>query len=146
MLHSHILIPTDGSELAERAIEQGLALARLWGARVTLLRVVQPLQQARGESLSWHSALQAYERAAQAQITQWLAQEAGRISSTGLSCDAVTVISARPHDAIVNLAHTQGCDLIVIASHGRSGLPAMLLGSVVSAVLRHTRLSVLVCR
>ncbi|AUL48417.1 universal stress protein [Bordetella trematum] len=145
-MYSHILIPTDGSELAERAVERGLGLARKLGARVTLIRVVQPLQPPAGESVQLRATLQEYERAEHTQIEQWMSEAAERAKDSGLACEAVTAVSVLPHEAIVKAAVERGCDLIVIASHGRSGLSALLLGSVTQKVLTHSELPVLVYR
>ena len=64
----------------------------------------------------------------------------------GVTCDAVQVKDAQPYQAIIATATDLGCDLIVMASHGRSGLSAVVLGSVTNKVLTHTKIPVLVCR
>lgn len=145
-MYKHILIPTDGSDLAERAVEQGLALARKLGARVTLIRVIQPLRAPAGESVQLRGTLEEYEREERRQAEQWLAQAAARAANSGVPCEAVTAVNVQPYDAIVATAREKACDLIAIASHGRSGLSAMLLGSVTQKVLAHSDLPVLVYR
>ena len=145
-MYKHILIPTDGSDLAERAVEQGLALARKLGARVTLIRVIQPLRAPAGESVQLRGTLEEYEREERRQAEQWLAQAGGRPPAWGVACEAVSAVNVQPYDAIVATAREKACDLIAIASHGRSGLSAMLLGSVTQKVLAHSDLPVLVYR
>lgn len=145
-MYKHILIPTDGSDLAERAVDQGLALARQLGAKVTLIRVIQPLHAPSGESVALRGTLQEYEREERAQAERWMAQAVHRAADSGVSCEPITAVNVQPYDAIVAAAREKGCDLIAIASHGRSGLSAMLLGSVTQKVLAHSDLPVLVYR
>ncbi|OZI77535.1 universal stress protein [Bordetella genomosp. 12] len=145
-MYKHILIPTDGSELAERAVAQGLALARKLEARVTLIQVIQPVRASAGESVQLRGTLEEYEREERGQVDQWLAQAATRAADAGVPCEAVTAVNVQPYEAIVAAANERGCDLIAIASHGRSGLSAMLLGSVTQKVLAHSDLPVLVYR
>ncbi|AHV94779.1 universal stress protein [Bordetella holmesii] len=145
-MYKHILIPTDGSDLAERAVKQGLALARKLDARVTLIQVIQPVRASAGESVQLRGTLEEYEREERVQAEQWLAKAAVRAADAGVPCEAVTAINVQPYEAIVATARDKGCDLIAIASHGRSGLSAMLLGSVTQKVLAHSDLPVLVYR
>jgi nucleotide-binding universal stress UspA family protein len=145
-MYHHILISTDGSELAERAVIHGLSLAKSVGAKVTVIIVeevfnLQPLAEARAlEHLSLY-AEQIKKFAASA-----LNRAANAAKQAGVSCDTLQVGDAPPYQAIIATATDRGCDLIVMASHGRSGLSALLLGSVTNKVLTYTKTPVLVCQ
>jgi nucleotide-binding universal stress UspA family protein len=147
-MYQHILIPTDGSEIAEHAVTNGLSLAKSLGAKVSVIIVEEPFdwlsvsetkaQQALGE-LAKH-AQQIKTHAASVLIgVAHAAQQAG------LSCDTIQVENEQPYRAIIAAAKDKGCDLIVMSSHGRSGLSGVLLGSVTNKVLTHTKTPVLVC-
>ncbi|UVO28350.1 universal stress protein [Bradyrhizobium arachidis] len=127
-MYRHILIPTDGSKLAERGVVHGLALAKFVGAKVSAIYVVEPLLAVTGDFAS------VLDRVANA------AKEAG------VSCGTIQVENVLPHEAIVAAAKDKGCDLIVMSSHGHSGLSAIVLGSVTNKVLAHTKTPVLVCQ
>jgi nucleotide-binding universal stress UspA family protein len=145
-MYHHILISTDGSELAERAVIHGLSLAKSVGAKVTVIIVeevfnLQPLAEAEAlEHLSLY-AEQIKKFAASA-----LNRAANAAKQAGVSCDTLQVGNAPPYQAIIATATDRGCDLIVMASHGRSGLSALLLGSVTNKVLTYTKTPVLVCQ
>jgi nucleotide-binding universal stress UspA family protein len=145
-MYRHILIPTDGSELAGHAVTNGLSLAQLLGAKVTAI-VVEESYPSYG-----FADLGAFEELAnlKAQIQKHAASVLDRVAKAakeaGVSCDLVQVTDAQPHQAIISTAADRGCDLIVMASHGRSGLSAMVLGSVTNKVLAHTKTPVLVCQ
>jgi nucleotide-binding universal stress UspA family protein len=127
-MYRHILIPTDGSALAERGVAHGLALAKSVGAKVSVINVVEPLFAVTGDFAS------VLDRAANA------AKEAG------VSCETIQVENRQPHQAIIETAEDKGCDLIVMSSHGFSGLPMLLIGSVTNKVLTYAKTPVTVCR
>ena len=127
-MYRHILIPTDGSELAERGVAHGLALAKSLGAKVSVINVVEPLFAVTGDFAS------VLDRVANA------AKEAG------VSCETIQVENVQPHQAIIATAESKGCDLIVMSSHGLSGLSMLLIGSVTNKVLTYAKTPVLVCR
>ena len=127
-MYRHILIPTDGSELAERGVAHGLALAKFLGAKVSAINVVEPLFAVTGDFAS------VLDRVANA------AKEAG------VSCETIQVENVPPHEAIIATAEEKGCDLIVMSSHGLSGLSVLLIGSVTNKVLTHAKTPVLVCQ
>ena len=120
-MYRHILISTDGSELAGRGVAHGLALAKSLGAKVSAINVVEPLFAVTGDFAS------VLDRVANA------AKEAG------VSCETIQVENVPPHEAIIATAEEKGCDLIVMSSHGRSGLSALLIGSVTNKVLTHAK-------
>ena len=127
-MYRHILIPTDGSELAERGVAHGLALAKSVGAKVFVINVVEPLFAVTGDFAS------VLDRVANA------AREAG------VSCETIQVENVPPHEAIIATAADKGCNLIVMSSHGFSGLSMLLIGSVTNKVLTYAKTPVLVCR
>jgi nucleotide-binding universal stress UspA family protein len=129
-MYKHILIPTDGSELAERAVTHGLSLAKFVGAKVTVIIVAEAFAKYTEQIKEYNSS--ALDRVANA------------AKQAGVPCETIQVHDAQPYEAIVATATDRGCDLIVMASHGRSGLSAVVLGSVTNKVLTHTKIPVLV--
>jgi nucleotide-binding universal stress UspA family protein len=142
-MYRHILIPTDGSELAERGVEQGLALAKSLGARVSVIFVLEPFSELTGRFLE---AVASYAALRKEQATSVLERTANAASKVGVSCETIEVENGQPHQAIIAAAADKGCDLIVMSSHGRSGLSALLIGSVTTKVLAHAKTPVLVCQ
>jgi nucleotide-binding universal stress UspA family protein len=148
-MYQHILIPTDGSELAGRAVTNGLSLAKSLGAKVTVIIVEEPfnwlgvsetkVQREAFEELAKHTA---QIKTHAASVLDGVADAA---KQAGVPCDTVQVDNIQPYKAIIDTAADRGCDLIVMASHGRSGLSAIVLGSVTNKVLTHTKTPVLVC-
>ena len=148
-MYRHILIPTDGSEVAERAVTNGLSLAKSVGAKVTVIIVEDPEPIWLGvTAFGEHGALEELGKYSE-QIKNYAASALNRAADAakqaGVPCDTVQVKEAQPYQAIIATAADRGCDLIVMASHGRGGLSAVVLGSVTNKVLTHTKLSVLVC-
>ena len=135
-MYQHILIPTDGSELAHKAVVHGLSLAKEVGAKVTVLTV---------EAFNVDDASESRVKQAQEHAASILIGIANEAKAAGVKCETLQVIQRDPEMAIVNTAKEIGCDLIVIASHGRSGIAAALLGSVTARVLTRTVIPVLVC-
>ena len=144
----HILIPTDGSELAEHAVTSGLSLAKSVGAKVSVIVVEEPFNWF---SVSEIQTRQITEEAAKhteqikKHATSVLNRAANAAKQAGVSCNTIQVENVQPYQAIIAAAKDKGCDLIVMASHGRSGLSAVLLGSMTTKVLTHTKTPVLVC-
>jgi nucleotide-binding universal stress UspA family protein len=131
-VYQHILIPTDGSELAERAVAHGLSLAKSVVAKVTVIIVEERLG-------GW-----LYTEEIKKKATSVLDRVANAAKQAGVPCDTIQVEDVQPYEAIIATATGRGCDLIVMASHGRSGLSAVVLGSVTNKVLTYTKVPVLV--
>ena len=127
-MYQHILIPTDGSELAWRGVAHGLALAKSVGAKVSVINVVEPLFAVTGD---FASVLDGAAKAAK---------------EAGVSCETIQVENAQPHQAITGVAEDKGCDLIVMSLHGRSGISMLLIGSVTNKVLAHAKTPFLLCQ
>ena len=148
-MYRHILIPTDGSELAEHAVTSGLSLAKSVGARVSIIVVEAPFNVFNvPESKVQQMPAEFSKHAEQIKkhATSVLNRAANMAKQAGVSCETIQVEHEQPYQAIIAAAKDKGCDLIVMASHGRSGLSAVLLGSVTNKVLTHTKIPVLVCR
>lgn len=145
-MYTHLLVPTDGSPLSAHALEQALGLAAGLGARVTVLTVIEPFQVMAYEPEQVASTRDAYERYAREEADRRLADAAGRARAAGVAHEVLAVSANDPHEAIIDAAHAQGCDLVAMASHGRRGIKALVLGSVTAKVLTHSDIPVLVYR
>ncbi len=147
-MFKRILIPTDGSDLSRQAIDTGVSLARAVGASLEFLSVKLPFIDAPiADGISMQSPLpqvflDAQERLAAERVQTALAT----CESSGLGCSGYTIEAMHPWEAIVAHAQAQGCDLIVMGSHGRGSMSALLLGSQTQKVLTHTKVPVLVVR
>ncbi len=147
-MYRHILIPTDGSQLAHHAVTHGLSLAKSVGAKVTVL-VVEPTFDVLGVLPSkvdkMPDEFAAYVKRTKAHAARILSSVADEAKAAGVPCDTVQKTHDQPYETIVATAKEKGCDLIVMASHGRSGIAAVVLGSVTTKVLTHSGMPVLVC-
>ena len=147
-MYRHILIPTDGSKLAHSAVVHGLLLAKTIGAKVTVLTVeasFNPSDVPASRVNLMSAAFEEYAKYAREHAASILNAAADDAKAEGVQCETVQVIQDHPYKAIVAAAKDNGCDLIVMASHGRGGIAAIVLGSVTAKVLTHTSIPVLVC-
>jgi nucleotide-binding universal stress UspA family protein len=147
-MYRHILIPTDGSKLAHNAIVHGLLLAKTVGAKVTVLTVeasFNPSDVPASRVNLMSAAFEEYAKYAREHAASILNAAADDAKAEGVQCETVQIIQDHPYKAIVTAAKDNGCDLIVMASHGRGGIAAIVLGSVTAKVLTHTSIPVLVC-
>jgi nucleotide-binding universal stress UspA family protein len=144
-MYQHILIPTDGSDISRKAVAHAIALARATGASLRTLSVRDPFPYAAVSEVQAFSPQEYIE--AQQGIAQTRVEEVRQAcSEAGLACEAGVVEADHPWEAIIDQARQHGCDLIVMASHGRRGVSALLLGSETQKVLTHTTIPVLVVR
>ncbi len=148
-MYKHILIPTDGSELAHKAVMHGLALAKSVGARVTVVtatRMWSPMAMAGQVRLHEQHPVEDYE----AKSAQWarhvLEGPEAEAKQAGVACAAVHANDMDADAAIVETAKMRGCDLIVMSSHGRGSIGRLLLGSVALKVLTTTTIPVQIVR
>jgi nucleotide-binding universal stress UspA family protein len=147
-MYKHILIPTDGSDASRKAIVAGVRLAKELGAKVTGMYAAPAATPIVYKSflpvgyMTPQRHAQAIKRAA-AQYLGAIEQAARR---AGVRCETASVTSDFPADAILDLARKRRCDLICMASHGRRGVAAVLLGSETQKVLAHAKIAVLVHR
>jgi nucleotide-binding universal stress UspA family protein len=143
-MYRNILIATDGSELAQKAVAAGLELARALKAEVTIVTATEPWSaMATQPALAF--PIEEYEKAAAEAAAGILAGASAAAAQAGVACATVHV-SEFPAEGIVETATAKGCDLIVMASHGRRGLSKLLLGSQATRVLTLSPVPVLVCR
>jgi nucleotide-binding universal stress UspA family protein len=145
-MYQHILLPTDGSELSTQAVREGIRFAKSLGARVTALHTTPqfyPSQMITQEIIARAGEYEAQVKE-EAERVLGAVEEAAR--EAGVACNALHRASDSPWEEIIKVATEQGCDLIVMASHGRHGVSALLLGSETTKVLTHSKIPVLVCR
>ena len=144
-MYKHILLPTDGSELSDKAIAGGLQFAKTLNATVVGVTVVEPysysnLSEYRPETLD------DYEQRVMKIASERLGRVADAAARLSVEVETVTAKSYSPFEAIIETAKTRGCDVIFMASHGRRGLSAVLLGSETQKVLTHSSIPVMVYR
>lgn len=147
-MFKHFLVPTDGSELSERAVQKAVAMARETGARLTFF-FAHPDQESSvyGEAallraLDPQALQEEMDRRAQGVLTH--ARDLAE--SSGVASQSVTAVSDEPYAAIIAAAEAHDCDLILMASHGHRGVKGLLLGSQTQKVLTHSKFPVLVLR
>jgi nucleotide-binding universal stress UspA family protein len=147
-MYANILVPVDGSRLSDKAVKHAVMLARAGGGKLLLLHVVAPYQMPvyaegmRVPSLPRETALKASAKRA----GRVLDAAEKRAAAAKVPAGRAWAISGSPHHAIAEIAGRRGCDLIVMASHGRRGLTRLLLGSETQAVLARVKVPVLVVR
>ncbi len=145
-MYANILIPTDGSELAGKAVQHGLALAKRIGAKATVLTVLPPFHTLTTDTQMIEDTLPQYKARMQKHAEKTLGAVAQAARAAGVLCEMVQVEHEHPYQAIIDAAASKGCDLIVMASHGRHGISAIVLGSETVKVLTHSKVPVLVYR
>ena len=145
-MYRHLLVATDGSDLAARAVTAALTLARHLGAKVTIVTATEPWSaMTGGEGFAFDFPLEEYEKAADSQAARLLAKVSDEAKTAGVSCEGLHVRDF-PAEAILATANAKGCDLIVMASHGRRGMARLLLGSQAARVVTMSSIPVLICR
>ena len=145
-MYKHILIATDGSELAGKAVAQGLDLAKALGAKATAVTVTEPWTAAAYGTIPTPSLIESYESASAESAARILAAVGEVANAKQVACDAVHVADRYTVEGILDTVKDKGCDLIVMASHGRRGIARMLLGSETIKVLTLGPVPVLVIR
>jgi len=144
-MFQRILVPTDGSEITQKSIASALSLAASLGARVYVLSVKEPFPYSAISEMQPtppQEFFEAQERIAASRV----ADVASLAEAQGVVCETHTIEALHPWEAIIEHAEQKACDLIVMASHGRRGVTALLLGSETQKVLTHTKIPVLVVR
>ena len=145
-MFKHILVATDGTALAREAEKRGIELAAKLGSKVTFLTVRMPFYVYTLEASGLAEMSGQYDEQSKAAAAAILKNAADAAQAAGVSFSTLEVESEYPYEAINQTATENGCDLIVMASHGRRGVAALLLGSETVKVLTHTTIPVLVCR
>ena len=147
-MYKHLLVPTDGSKLSEKAVVQAIALAKSLGAGITFLHATPGMPRpiyADGVSVDLISRKE-YNQRAKADATKVLDKASAKASAAGVTSQVVHVTTDAPWEAIIAAAKKAKADTIVMASHGRRGIASLLLGSETTKVLTHSTLPVLVVR
>jgi nucleotide-binding universal stress UspA family protein len=148
-MYKNILLSTDGSELARKGVEHGIALAKALSAKVAIITVTEalPVDYGSGHASGWipsKEEFESFDAAAKERAGKVLDEARAMAEQIGISADLLHVPNAHPATAIIDTAKSRGCDLIVMASHGRRGLRKLLLGSQTSEVLVDGSVPVLV--
>jgi len=148
-MYANILISTDGSDVAKKGVKQGLALAKALNAKATIITVTEPLQVDYGGDIAaaWiptQEMFDSFDAACKESAGKVLDEARAMAEQIGTSAELLHVPNASPAFAIIETAKSRGCDLIVMASHGRRGLKKLLLGSQTSKVLADGSVPVLV--
>jgi len=148
-MYRNILISTDGSDLAGKAVEHGVMLAKKLDAKVTFVTVTEmwsALEMAAEVSRGTPNPMEIFEEMAAKSAEEILAAAKTVARNAGMDCDTLHVRDRAPAEGIVATANEKGCDLIIMASHGRRGLNRILLGSQTTEVLAYSKVPVLVVR
>jgi nucleotide-binding universal stress UspA family protein len=147
-MYTRILVATDGSKLSKKAVTSAIALAGVCQAELVALKVVPryPMSYFDGGVAMDSSEISRVEKAWQDEAQAAVDAVAKSALAKGVQCKAVTAKSDSVADAVIASAKKHGCDLIVMASHGRKGIKRLLLGSETQHVLTHTVVPVLVLR
>lgn len=147
-MYTHILIPTDGSEFAQAGVDHGLSLAKLIGSKVTIVTATEPFPTPTGTA-AWvvtPSEIKHYEADCKKAAEDVLASIKATAERMGIVADTVHVPDARGAAAILATAQEAGCNLIVMASHGRRGVKRLLLGSQAAEVVVNSPVPVLIVK
>ena len=146
-MYKHILLPTDGSALAEVAINNGLPFAKAIGAKVTgfYVMVERPVESFE-DFAPVDAKAPALDEISKQEAQKYLAVIAKKAGELGVPCATLSVSHASPHQAIIKAATDQRCDFIIMASHGRKGITGELVGSETARVITGCRIPVLVYR
>ncbi len=144
-MYKHILVPVDGSDTAQQAVHSAAAIAKAFGSQVTALYVIDPFPfSGLGSDFAYGQA--EYQNAARAEAKTSTQQAQAVLGKAGVRCNITVAEAHSAWRGILDTAGHVGADLIVMGSHGRSGLEKVVLGSVAQRVLSHASLSVMVVR
>ena len=145
-MYKNILVPTDGTELSKIAFLHGLELAKAAGAHVTVVRVQGKPAHLVMFGIDLTELSEEVRRRIRQEVEDHLAWARSQAAAKGVPCDALAVEAEFPWKGIIETADARGCDLIAMASHGRAGVTAKLIGSETRKVLTHSKVPVLVYR
>jgi nucleotide-binding universal stress UspA family protein len=154
-MYTNILLSTDGSDVASKGVVHGIALAKALNAKVIVITVTEPLlvgylagvDYGSGQASGWipsKEELDRFDAACTERAGEVLDQARAMAEQIGISAELLHIPNAHPATAIIETAKSRGCDLIVMASHGRRGFRKLFLGSQTSEVLAHGSVPVLV--
>ena len=147
-MYANILLSTDGSDVASKGVKHGIGLAKALGAKVTVITVTEPLPvgYGSGDAPGWlaQEGFDSFDAVCKERADKVLDEARAMAEQIGLSIELLHVPNAHPATTIIETAKSRGCDLIVMASHGRRGLRKLFLGSQTSEVLADGNVPVLV--
>jgi nucleotide-binding universal stress UspA family protein len=144
-MFKRILVPTDGSDITIKAVNTAIGLARTLGAQVQAIAVKEPFPYSAISEMQ-PTPPQEFFDAQERIAAKRLQAVSAACSEAAVPCEGFSVEAVHPWEAIIDHAKTQQCDLLVMASHGRRGVSALLLGSETQKVLTHSTVPVLVVR
>ena len=145
-MFKHLLLPTDGSEASQATLLRGIQLAKDCKARITGISVVPEFHLLSFNATMVTDTKDQFIAESRAQAEKYLALLKQSAQAEGVPCDTEVALSDHPYEAIIRTAESKGCDLIMMASHGRRGVQGLLIGSETQKVLMHCKVPVLVFR
>lgn len=145
-MYKHLLIATDGTELSEKALQQGFALAKALGAEVTVATATEPWDAVIVGEVAVVLPPEKYEETAEANAKAILNKAKDLAPKDGVTVHALHIKGQHPAEGIIEAAKSKNCDLIVMASHGRRGISRLVLGSEANEVVTHSSVPVLIIR
>lgn len=146
-MYKNILLPTDGSALSQVAVDNGLQFAKAIGARVTGFYVMLERQPDSFEDYAPTDVkAPKLDEVTKQEADKYLKIIADKARSLGVACETYPMKHTSPHEAIILMAMQTGCDLIIMASHGKKGITGELVGSETARVITNCKIPVLVYR
>lgn len=145
-MYSNILIATDGTELAEKAVKHGVGLAGAMNGEVTIVTVTEPWDAVIVGEVAMVLPPEKYDETAAANARSVLAKAKDIADKAGVTAYTMHMKGRHPADGIIEAATERGAELIVMASHGRRGLSRLVLGSEANEVVTHSQVPVLIIR
>ena len=145
-MFKHLMLPTDGFESSQAALLKGVRLAKEFNAKITGISVVPEFHILTFNTAMVEDTKDVFVAESRTQAHRYLALLSKAAEDAGVPCETEVVLRDHPYEAIIRTATSKGCDLIMMASHGRRGVQALLLGSETQKVLTHSKIPVLVYR
>jgi len=147
-MYKNILVPTDGSDFSQKAVAEAVALAKALGAKVTAFFCAPPATPIiyRNHLPVGYALPQEHQRLIVEATDKALRVVEQAAQAAGVAVERVHATSDFPEDEILKVAQRQGCDVIVMATHGQSGLRGVLIGSVAQKVINKATVPVLLIR
>ena len=145
-MYKHILVPTDGSPLAAKAVQAAITFAAEVGARVTGYYAIEDMNMHHAGAHLTKDLIAEFDKRSIAAAEQHAAEPSTAAKAAGVTYDWKISKVTQPHEGIIDAAREAGCDIIFMASHGHRGLTGLIVGSVTQKVLSHSTIPVLVFR
>lgn len=145
-MFKHLLLPTDGTDASQSTVLEGVRLAKAFNARITGISVVPKFHLLTFNTTMIEDTKEVFIAESRSQANKYLTVLNEAADKAGVPCEIEVVVSDHPYEAIIHVAKSRGCDLIMMASHGRRGMQSLLIGSETQKVLTHSKIPVLVYR